>query len=286
MQPFTLNIKGRLMAFDTPVVAGIVNATPDSFYGGSRAADAADAAARAAAMVAAGARIIDVGACSTRPGAAMVDADAETARLAEVLPAVRRAVGPDTLVSVDTFRADVARRAVEDFGADIVNDVAGGNLDPAMFETVAELGVPYILGHMRGTPADMQEYAVYDDVAAAVLAELGERLSALSMLGVADVIVDPGFGFAKTLDQNYELLARLPLLGLLHRPVMAGLSRKSMATVPLGITADQALDATTALNVMALDRGAALLRVHDVRPAVEAARLYSLTAACEAPRNN
>lgn len=276
MTPFTLNIRGTLRSYDRPAVMGIVNATPDSFYGASRAADAATAAGKAAAMVAAGADFIDVGACSTRPGSVAPTADEEFDRLAAVLPAVRAAAS-GVPVSVDTYRASVARRAVTELGADIVNDIGGGTLDADMFDTVADLGVPYILGHMRGTPADMADYAVYDDVTAAVLAELGEALGRLSMMGVADVVIDPAFGFAKTLEQNYELLANLELLQLLHRPVLVGVSRKSMATKLLGIDADSALEATTALNVLAMDRGAAIVRVHDVAAARQAAAIYAAT---------
>lgn len=277
METFTLNLKGRLMTFDRPAVMGIINATPDSFYSASRVESGAEAAGRAAAMVAAGATIIDVGACSTRPGSQQPTAEEEIMRLESVLPAVKAAVGNKAAVSVDTYRAEVARRAVTEMGADIVNDVSGGNLDEAMFETVAELGVPYVLCHMRGTPQDMQEYAIYDDVAATVLAELGEKLGKLALLGVNDVIVDPGFGFSKTKEQNYQLLAHLDLLKLLHRPVLAGMSRKSMATGVTGTTFHEALEATTALNVLTLDRGAAILRVHDVEAARQAVAVYQAT---------
>ena len=257
---------------------GIINATPDSFYGASRVSGAGAAAGRAAAMVADGAKFIDVGACSTRPGSTAPTAEEEYERLAVVVPAICEAIGDKALISIDTYRADVARRAVDELGADIINDVSGGLLDKDMFDTVAALQVPYILMHMRGTPQDMQEYAKYDDVTAAVLAELGERLGQLSMMGVNDVIVDPGFGFAKTLEQNYELLGHMDLLNLLHRPLLVGVSRKSMATRLLGITSDEALEATTALNTLALTRGAAILRVHDVKAAAHAVAVYNATA--------
>lgn len=279
MKPFSLNIHGTLHRFDTPSVMGIINITPDSFHADSRAADAADAAARAASMVAAGARFIDVGACSTRPGSESVSADEENARLERCLPAVVRAAAGRAIVSVDTFRADVARNAVEKWGADMINDISGGNIDPAMFDTVADLHVPYVLSHMRGTPNDMQEYALYEDVTADVLSELGDRLQQLALSGVSDIIIDPGLGFSKTLEQNYQLLARLDLLQLLHRPVLVGMSRKSMATRLLDIPAADALNATTALNTLALDRQAAIIRVHDVEPAVQAVRIYNAMAA-------
>lgn len=277
MKPFSLNIKGRLLEFDKPLVMGIVNATPDSFHSGSRAVSAPKVAALAARLAAEGADIIDVGAFSTRPGAAEVSAEEELERLAMALPMVK-AVAPNVLVSVDTFRAEVAREAVEKWGADIINDVAGGNLDADMFETVAALGVPYVLGHMRGTPADMMEYTVYENVVSDVLGELGDRLQQLALIGVNDVIIDPGFGFSKTLEQNYALLRDLKLLELLHRPIMVGFSRKSMITKMLGISSDNAVNGTTVLNTLALDRGAAILRVHDAGAAAEAVRIYQSMA--------
>lgn len=273
MKPFTLNLRGTLHSYIRPLVMGIINATPDSFYAGSRAADADAVARRAAEMAAAGADMIDVGACSTRPGAATPDAAEELERLAPAIEAIRRAA-PGLPVSVDTFRAEVARRAVTEFGADIVNDVSGGNLDPDMFDTVAELQVPYILGHMRGTPDTMQEYCTYEHVTRDVLSELGDRLQELALMGVADVIIDPCFGFSKTLDQNYQLLADLQLFELFHRPVLVGFSRKSMITKLLGVDAEHALSGTTVLNTLALDRGAAILRVHDVAEARQAVTIW------------
>lgn len=279
MKPFSLNIKGTLREFDRPAIMGVVNATPDSFYDASRTMAAAEAAARAAKLHAAGASMIDVGGCSTRPGAKPVGEQEELDRLAEVLPAVRRAV-PDAIVSVDTFRARVARIAVDELGADMVNDVSGGNIDPDMHDTVAELGVPYVLTHSRGDVSDMMEYTDYEMVTRDVLAELGDRLQQLALLGVADVIVDPGFGFSKTTEQNYQLLADLEVFGLLHRPVLVGMSRKSMITNVLGIAADEALCATTALNTMALERGAAILRVHDPAQAQQAILIYQKLQSC------
>lgn len=273
MKPFSLNIGGTLREFTRPAVMGILNLTDDSFYAASRVGSEGELASRAARMAAEGADFIDLGAYSTRPGAAEVPAELEAERLLRAIPVVRQAA-PGALISVDTFRADVARRAIG-AGAHIINDVAGGNLDPDMYRTVAELHVPYILGHMRGTPADMQEYTIYEDVARDVLSELGDRYQQLALLGVADIIIDPCFGFSKTLEQNYDLLAHLELLGLFHCPVLVGFSRKSMITRLLGTDADHALNGTTVLNTLALDRGAAILRVHDVAPAVEAVRIYS-----------
>lgn len=276
MRPYTLNIRGCLRPFDTPAVMGIINATPDSFYTGSRVATEAEAAATAARMADEGAEFIDVGACSTRPGGVAVAEDEECERLARILPVVRQAA-PGVILSVDTFRASVARRAVTEWGADVVNDVSGGNLDADMYDTVAELQVPYILGHMRGTPADMMEFAEYEHVTRDVLSELGDRVQQLALRGVADVIVDPCFGFSKTVDQNFMLLHDLALFELLHRPILVGFSRKSMITKTLGVAPADALNGTTVLNTLALSRGAAILRVHDVAAARQAVTLYQKT---------
>lgn len=278
---FTLNIRGQLRTYDRPAVMGIINATPDSFFAGSRATTAAEAAVKTAAMVADGADFIDVGACSTRPGSVAPTAEEEFERLEAVLPTVKAVCGDRAVVSVDTYRADVARRAVTELGADIVNDISGGTLDEAMFDTIANLNVPYILQHMRGKPEDMQEYANYDNVAGEVLSEIGERVGRLSLMGVNDIIIDPGFGFAKNLEQNYELLANLSLLKLLHRPILVGLSRKSMATKLLQIKPEDALEATTALNMLALEHSAEILRVHDVKAAVQCIKIRQAAARYE-----
>lgn len=269
MTPFTLNLRGRLAEYSRPVVMGVLNVTPDSFYSGSRAQTHADIARRARQLVADGADMLDIGAYSSRPGADDVSTDEELRRLEAGLSAVREAVGYDIPVSVDTFRADVARRAVE-WGADIINDISGGLLDEDMFETIADLHVPYILMHMRGTPATMQTMTDYTDVVADVIGELSHKLSRLEELGVADVIIDPGFGFAKTLDQNYRLLSHLDAFAILGRPVLAGMSRKSMLTRLLGIDATEALVPTAIVGALALERGAAILRVHDPREAAQA----------------
>lgn len=269
MTPFTLNLRGRLAEYSRPVVMGVLNVTPDSFYSGSRAQTRTDIANRARQLVADGADMLDIGAYSSRPGADDVSADEELRRLEAGLSAVREAVGYDIPISVDTFRADVARRAVE-WGADIINDISGGLLDEDMFETIADLHVPYILMHMRGTPATMQTMTDYTDVVADVIGELSHKLSRLEELGVADVIIDPGFGFAKTLDQNYRLLSQLDAFAILGRPVLAGMSRKSMLKRLLGIDATEALVPTAIVGALALERGAAILRVHDPREAAQA----------------
>ena len=240
-------------------------------------------AEKALRLVADGAGILDIGACSTRPGSSAPDAAEEWERLDRALRAVRDAVGPDVPVSVDTYRADVARRAVESGRADIINDIGGCTLDPDMEATVAALRVPYVLMHMRGTPATMQHMCDYADVTAGVISELAPTLDRLTLAGGADIIVDPGFGFAKTLEQNYSLLAGLPALAeALQRPVLAGVARKSMATRLLGITAEEALPATSALHMAALERGAAILRAHDVAEAVQTVKIHRQLAASQA----
>lgn len=272
MTEFSLNIKGSLLQYSRPAVMGILNATPDSFYSGSRAQTRADIAARAEKLVTEGADFIDIGAFSTRPGASQVSEAVESERL-EMAVRITRDIAPRTPISVDTFRASVARKAVELWGADIINDVSGGNLDADMFDTVADLRVPYILMHMRGGMADMMQHTAYGNVTADVISELSERVERLALLGVSDVIIDPGFGFSKTLEQNYELLRNLKLLEVFNRPVLVGISRKSMVTRLLGVSADEALNGTTVLNTLALERGASILRVHDVRAAKEAVEI-------------
>lgn len=274
-RPFSLNLKGRLAEYDHPAVMGILNVTPDSFYAGSRVTGAVELHRRVERMLAQGADIIDVGGYSSRPGADDVSPEEEMARVRRGVEAIRR-VSANIPVSVDTFRADVARRAVLDWGADIVNDISGGAIDSGMFPTVAELKVPYILMHMRGTPATMQTMTAYEDVTADVVAELSGLMHQLELAGVADIIIDPGFGFAKTLDQNYELMRHLPQIAqLLGKPVLVGISRKSMITKLLSVTADEALPGTVALNTFALLNGASILRVHDVEAAVQAVRIVS-----------
>jgi dihydropteroate synthase len=255
-----------------PQVMGILNATPDSFYAASRCRDEEAIAARARQIVAEGGKMIDVGAYSTRPDAAEVSAEEEMKRLAFALPIVRREA-PEAVISVDTFRADVARQCVLDFGVDVINDVSGGTLDNRMFATVAELGVPYILMHMRGTPRTMQLLTNYADLVGEVRTFCTERIDALRQLGVEEIILDPGYGFAKTLDQNYELFAALPELTQLGLPVLVGISRKSMIYKLVGGSANEALNGTTVLNTLALQAGARILRVHDVRAAVEAVQI-------------
>lgn len=281
---FTLNIRARLVTFDRPAVMGILNVTPDSFFSGSRAMSAYDIERRVETMLTQGVDIIDIGACSTRPGAEPVSDDEETARLSRGMEIVRR-LAPDIPVSVDTFHASVARRAVTTMGCDIVNDVSGGTLDDNMAATVADLHCPYILMHMRGTPATMQTLTEYgDDVTATVISELQRQVRRFEQAGVADIIIDPGFGFAKTVDQNYAVMAGLRRFAIFGRPVLVGISRKSMITKALSIRADEALEATTALNAYALDRGADILRVHDVAAARQAVDIHVRIASASSDR--
>lgn len=263
----TIDIRGRLLDFRRPWIMGILNVTSDSFYSGCRAEDSDAVRKRIRTIRDEGADCIDIGACSTSPGSKSVDEAVELTRLLAALSIVREE-WPEAVVSVDTFRADVARRCVE-AGADIINDISGGSLDPAMFDTVAELRVPYILTHMRGTPASMQEMTEYSDVVADVLTELAFRIRDLRERGVCDIIIDPGFGFAKTVEQNYQLLASLQEICRIGLPVLVGVSRKSMIWRPLGITPEDALPGTLALETFALLHGASILRVHDVSAAVQ-----------------
>lgn len=274
--PFSLNISGRLVEYVKPAVMGIVNVTPDSFYGGSRTFLAEQVRDRVKKLVEEGADFIDIGAYSSRSGANEVSPEEELRRIETGMEQIRK-IAPEIPVSIDTFRADVARESVKNLSVNIINDISGGDLDAKMFATVAELKVPYILMHMRGTPANMQSLTDYgsEGVTASVLRNLAEKVNRLALLGVNDIIIDPGFGFAKTLDQNYELLAEMEVFCSLECPVLVGVSRKSMITKYLGIASEEALNGTTVINTLALERGAAILRVHDVKEAVETVKLYS-----------
>lgn len=268
-EPYTLNVSGKLLEVDSPIVMGILNATPDSFYSVSRC-DSDDAVRmRVRQIVSEGGRIIDVGGYSSRQMADDVAPEDEWRRLSAALRIVRDEA-PGAIVSVDTFRASIAERCVGEYGVDIVNDISSGQLDRAMIPTVARLKVPYVMMHMRGNPHTMQDFTDYGDVAADVMRFLGDRMKEAAYAGISDIILDPGFGFSKTLDQNYELLARMELLRELGYPLLVGVSRKSMVYKLLGTSPEQSLNATTAVNTLALLKGASILRVHDVREAVEA----------------
>lgn len=261
MKRFSLNLRGRLVDYERPVIMAIINATPDSFYAGARNASA-HAVGHA---VEEGADMLDIGAYSSRPGAADISIDEEWARLRPVLEAAKR-LAPEIPVSIDTFRAEIARRAL-DCGADIINDISAATIDPEIADVAAAARAPFIAMHMRGTPTTMQSLTDYEaegGVVAAVLRFLAERVNYLSERGIRDIIVDPGFGFAKTVDQNYELLNNIGLLTeTLRRPLLVGLSRKSMFYKPLGVGPEDVLPQTTAANMLAIKCGASILRVHD-----------------------
>ena len=276
---YTINVNGTLMDLATPRVMGIVNVTPDSFFAGSRTRTEADIARRVEQLVAEGADILDIGAYSSRPGADDVSPQEERERLRLGLGVIRR-VAPEAVVSVDTFRADVARMCVEEYGAALVNDISGGELDAEMFPTVARLGVPYVLMHMQGTPQTMQDRPQYNNVLRDVFLYFARKVQQLRDLGQKDILLDPGFGFGKTLEDNYALLAHLEeFSSVFGLPVLVGVSRKSMITRLLGVTPAEALNGTTVLNTLCLQKGASILRVHDVRPAVEAVRLVQAVQA-------
>lgn len=268
-KPYTLNLSGNLLEVDSPIVMGILNVTPDSFYSGSRCGDAeGKIRARVRQILAEGGRIIDIGGYSSRPMADDVTPEEEWRRLSLALKILREEA-PEAIVSVDTFRATVAERCVGEYGVDIVNDISAGELDADMIATVARLKVPYVMMHMRGNPHTMQGLTDYDDVTAEVLRFLGGKIKEAAYAGIADIIVDPGFGFSKTLDQNYRLLASLEVLQELGCPLLAGVSRKSMIYNLLGVSPEESLGGTIAVNTLALLKGASILRVHDVKEAVE-----------------
>ncbi|MBR4722309.1 MAG: dihydropteroate synthase [Muribaculaceae bacterium] len=269
---YSLNVGDRLVEFDRPVVMGVLNFTPDSFYAASRHSSSESIIVAAEKMIVDGADILDIGAASSRPGATIIDAETETARAVEAVGAVRQAF-PSVLISIDTFRADVAAKAVK-AGANIVNDISGGRADKRMFSIVADLHVPIIIQHSRGDSTTMQSLTDYDDVTADVITSLSTSVDAAVDAGVTDIIIDPGFGFAKTSAQSFELLNNLAALKVLGFPILVGLSRKSMICSTLGITPDDALNGTTVLNTIALANGADILRVHDVKEARQAVLLY------------
>lgn len=270
----TLNIAGKLLDLSTPQVMGILNVTPDSFFSGSRVLQIEDAYKKADKMLSEGASMLDIGGHSTRPGADAVSEEEELNRVLPVVEMLRKRF-PEAIISIDSFRASVARKSIE-AGAHIINDIAGGNLDPLMFETVAELNVPYILMHSRGTPQTMKELNQYDDLVTDVLRELQAKIYQLRQLGVKDIVADMGFGFAKNADQNYVLLRELQAFEALGVPLLVGVSRKSMIWRKLDITPDQSLNGTTALNTVAILNGANILRVHDVKEAIEVIKLVRL----------
>lgn len=275
-----LNFQGKAMVFDSPAVMAIINITPDSFYAPSRVDSELSILSCASMALEQGAAILDIGAYSSRPNAANVSEEEEWSRLQQALKVIRREF-PQAILSVDTFRANIARRAVEEFGVQIINDISGGELDPQMFATVAQVHAAYILMHTKGTPQTMQSLAHYDNILSEIVHYFETHIHQLHQLGVTDVILDPGFGFAKTVEQNYELLHKMSALQLFQLPILVGVSRKSMIYKPLGCTPDEALNGTTALHILALQQGATFLRVHDVKPAIEAIHLFNLYQASD-----
>ena len=271
----TINVRGELLDLSLPRVMGILNITPDSFYEKSRFASADAVLEQVGIMAEDGAAFVDVGGYSTRPGAKEVSTEEEIDRIESIIEPINKYF-PNLIISIDTFRSKVAKRAVRK-GADIINDVSGGDLDADMFDTVAELGVPYILMHMRGTPQTMGTLTHYDSLIPDILKEMSRKIVALRHRGVKDIIVDPGFGFAKSIGQNFELLGNLSAFNQLGCAVLAGISRKATIYKTLNVNADEALNGTTILNTIALQQGASILRVHDVRPAVEAVKLWMAT---------
>lgn len=274
----TLNLRGRLLELREPQIMGILNVTPDSFFSESRTPDEEHIAQRVKQMMNDGADMIDIGGYSSRPGANDVSTEEEMNRLRRGLRIIRK-LYPDVPVSVDTFRADVARMCIEEEGADIINDISGGMMDRQMFRTVAQLHVPYIMMHMQGTPDSMQLAPHYDNLRQEVMLYFAERIDRLCQMGAKDIIVDPGFGFGKTMEHNYELMAHLEDFHVFGLPLLVGISRKTMIYKLLSGTPQTSLNGTTVLNTIALTKGAHILRVHDVKEAVETKRIVGMCKA-------
>lgn len=271
-KPRYINTGGKLLDIEIPKVMGILNITPDSFYTGSRYNTDDEILRAAIKMIEDGADILDVGGYSSRPGAKDISKEEESNRVLKAIKLINREL-PEAIISVDTFRADIAREAVVECGARMINDISGGDADSKMFLIVENLNVPYIIMHMKGNPRTMQENPVYEDVVADILKWFGERIFKLKSAGVKDIIIDPGFGFGKTIDHNFELLRRLGDFSITGLPVLVGISRKGMIWKTLNISADEALNGTTAINAIALFNGADILRVHDVKEAVQTIQL-------------
>jgi dihydropteroate synthase len=269
----TINCLGKLVDLSVPKVMGILNVTPNSFYDGGKHPDQSSILKQVEKMLAEGAAFIDIGAYSSKPSAEFVSEEKEITRLIPVIQLVLRHF-PDTLISVDTFRADVAKAAIEN-GACIINDIAAGNLDDKMMQTIAEFQVPYIMMHMKGNPQTMQSLAQYENITKEMLLYFSQKVSEARSFGINDLIIDPGFGFAKTLEQNFEVMNNLELFQMLELPLLVGVSRKSMIYKTLETEPDFALNGTTVLNTIALQKGANILRVHDVKETVETIKLVS-----------
>jgi len=268
----TINCKGQLIDLSTPKIMGILNVTPNSFYDGGKFTLSENGLSQVGKMLDEGATFIDIGAYSSKPNAEFVSEEEERNRILPVVQGILKKF-PDALLSIDTFRSRIAAVCIES-GAAIINDISAGNLDEKMMEVIAKHNVPYIMMHLRGTPQTMQTMTNYENIIKEMLFYFSEKVSKARSLGINDLIVDPGFGFAKTLEQNYEVLQNLELFQMLDLPLLAGISRKSMVYKPLGLTANEALNGTTVLNTIALTKGANILRVHDVKEALECVTLY------------
>lgn len=276
-----INVKGQLMDLSQPKVMGILNVTPDSFYAESRLQTEKEIILRLQEMENEGSSIMDIGAYSSRPNAQHISIEEEMERLRNCLTLVNKEC-PNAIVSIDTFRADIAKMCVEEYGAAMINDISAGNMDKQMFATIAQLGVPYIIMHMQGTPQDMQSAPHYDNLLKEVFYFFSEKISKLRDLGVKDIILDPGFGFGKTLEHNYQLMNHLEEFSTFELPLLVGISRKSMIYKLLGTSPEEALNGTTALNTISLLKGANILRVHDVKAAVEAVNIVEKMKQCTA----
>lgn len=272
---YSINLHGHLMDLSVPKVMGILNVTPDSFFSSSRYMSEGGILQRVGQIIDEGANILDVGACSTRPGIKLVSEQEELVRLRLALHLIRKR-WPDIPISVDTFRAKVAEAVVNDYGVDIINDISGGDMDPEMFSTVARLKVPYILMHMKGTPSSMQVNPQYEDMMTEICQYFSKRVADLRAMGINDIILDPGYGFGKTIENNFELLRRLQEFELFDMPILVGISRKSMIFKYLGTSPEESLNGTSVLNTMALLGGAHFIRVHDVKEAVECVKLVQI----------
>lgn len=276
LNPYTINVSGSLIDLAEPHIMGILNITPDSFYSDSRKQTEESIRLQVRKIVDEGGQMIDLGAYSSRPGANDVPVQEEMERLRRGMKVLREEA-PDMPVSIDTFRADVAKMCVEELGAGIINDISGGELDSNMFPTIAKLGVPYVLMHMKGTPQNMQQEAHYEDLMKEIMLYFAEKVQRLRDLGQKDIILDPGYGFAKTINHNYELLQHQEMLKIFELPILVGLSRKSMVYKLLGTTPDQALNGTSVLHTLALQKGANILRVHDVKACAEVIKIVQKT---------
>lgn len=270
---YSVQIRGEIIDFSVPRVMGVINLTPDSFYSGSRFSDIDEIGKRIEQMIAGGADFIDIGACSSRPGARQIDEKEELTRLEPMLKLVKDQF-PELIVSLDTFRSSIAQKAVEGYGVSVINDISAGKFDKNMLKTVARLGVPFIMMHMQGTPQTMQDNPVYGNLMKEIIGFFANQMLVAREAGVRDIIIDPGFGFGKTLDHNYQLLQNLEVLKIIDCPLLVGLSRKSMIYRYLNVEAEDSLAGSIGLNTIALLKGANILRVHDVKETVQAVKLY------------